>query len=289
MRWLNTFLYAINGTFTSPSYYKSIIAAPFTFSLKFFYLFFFIFAIVGAIYFNFTLTPKIERVAANIPRAIVEAYPEDLVITITNGEASANVTEPYYIPVSQVEQKFDDVLGATTKSATNLLVIDTNALIENFESYDTYALLTKNNLVYLDNSRLEVVSLKEIENFVINKELVAKSRDSIMPYLRYVAPLVAVGIFLGLFLFVPSANFFYLFFFSVIALVISKLMKYPVSYKKCYQLGMHLIVVYTAIWVLAHLVNHYIEFPLNIPFLRTVILLALFSTILSQLKPTSTS
>src|SRR3989338_10045104 len=107
MRWFNSFIHALKGTFTSPDYYKTIIAAPFSFSLKFFYLVFFLYAIVATIFFTVKWAPEVESIIRNVPSAITRAYPEELTITINKGEVTTNVVEPYLIPINAVEEALD--------------------------------------------------------------------------------------------------------------------------------------------------------------------------------------
>ena len=286
MRWFNSFIHALKGTFTSPDYYKTIIAAPFSFSLKFFYLVFFLYAIVATIFFTVKSAPKVESFIKNVPSAITRAYPEELTVTINKGEVTTNVVEPYLIPINAVEEAFSDVLGETT-TFQNMLVIDTNALIDNFSSYNTYALLTKNNLVYInDSDNIEVVSLKDVDGVTINQELVLEIEETVIPYFRYITPVLALSIFLGIFVFFTSSNLIYLLFFGLIAWLIGKIMKYPLPYKKGYQLGLHLVVVYSALMGVVYLTLSSTEFSLSYPFQRTIVLIIMLIGILSKLSPT---
>jgi len=288
MRWMNSFIHALKGTFTSPAYYKKVVAAPFSFSLKFFYFFFFLYAFIATIFFTVKSAPGVEKFINNVPSAIIRAYPEELAVTINKGEVTTNVEEPYIIPISRVEKAFSDVLGETTATSLNLLVIDTNALIDNFKNYDTYALLTKNNLVYInDNGNIEVISLKDVDGVTINQELVLKAKKAAIPYLKYITPVLALSMFLGIFVLFTSFNLVYLLFFGLIALLIGKVMKYSLPYKKGYQLGLHLVVVYSTLMGVVYLALSSVEFSLNYPFQRTIVLIIMLIGILNKLSSKS--
>lgn len=284
MQKITTFLYSLRRTFTSPNYYSDILKAPFSFSLKFFYLFFFIYSMIFTTYVTIKYFLPLKNLIRFLPNKLVELYPSELTITIKNGNVSTNVPEPYRFPLKNIENLFEEidkqVLGQSTETIENLLVIDTKGKIENFSQYQTYALLTKNHLSYPKDSNIETVSLAKIENFTINRAVAQNAVNLITPFLRFVVPVLVVSTFLFLLAFYPLTKLAYLLFFSLVLLVIGKIVHFPLANKKSFQLGLHLIVISTTLFSIISSIG----FTLRFPFLQTIFLSVLGVVVLSRIK-----
>lgn len=284
MNKIRTFFYVLVKTFSSPSYYLDILKAPFSFSLKFFYFYFLLYVVAATIIAIPQLLLPFTNTLATLPAKIEQLYPAELEIKIINGEASTNVPEPYYFSLKKPEAK---VLKEQTPNVENvvlvenLLVIDTKGNVENFNAYKTYALLTKKNLVVLDeNGTLRVTSLSEVKNTTINRQFVRNIISQFSPFLKFVLPILIVGLFVVLLIFLPISEMFYLLFFSLITLLIAKILSFRISYEKSYQLGLHLIVIPATFFG----VLQALKVSLPIPFLRTIIMIILAVVVLNRLK-----
>lgn len=165
---------------------------------------------------------------------------------------------------------------------TNLFVVDTvSGSLDNFSQYRTMALLTRTHFITLDSqNRYRVYSLSGTQDVTINHQLVQNVLDQLKPFLKFVIPGLLIFIFFTLFFLKPGWEMAYLLFFSLLFLLLTKLFSISVGYKKCYQLGMHLVVVYTTIFSLLSLVK--IHFSL--PFSQTIFLLALSTIVLNRIK-----
>jgi len=144
---IKAFFYCLKRTFTSPDYYADILKAPFSFSLKFFYGFFFLYALILTSFVTVRYLLPLGDLLKFLPDKLVEMYPSELEVTIKDGEVSTNVAEPYAIPLSRFEKILDEldksVLGESVEKVENLVVIDTRGKIDDFSRYRTYVLLTK--------------------------------------------------------------------------------------------------------------------------------------------------
>lgn len=120
----------------------------------------------------YPLTRNLEK---NITRFINEYYPENLEIKIEKGKVSTNVSEPYYVtlPQSLIENPSSFIDGKYAKtSKTRILAIDTKGSAEEFEAYQSLALLTQNNLIYYKSGNINIQSLRDVNDLVINKNKV---------------------------------------------------------------------------------------------------------------------
>lgn len=286
---IKTFFYSLRRTFTSPAYYADILKAPFSFSLKYFYMFFFIYSLIFTSYITLKYFLPLDDIISFLPEKLAQVYPEELEIKIKKGGVSTNVTEPYRISLESIESILEEseekILGKSTTTIEYLLVIDTKGKIDNFAKYQTYALLTKNHLSFInDEGNLETVSLEEIGDLTINQKLVQDIINLITPYLKFVLPLLVVGTFFLFFVFYPTPMLLYLLFMSLILLIIAKVVAFPLSYKKSYQMGLHLITISTTFFSITKLVG----LTLRIQFLRTMLLGVIGLVILKKIKDLQT-
>lgn len=280
-----TFLYSLKQTFTSLSYYADVLRAPFSFSLKFFYMFFFVYSLVFTTFITIKYFLPLNDLISFLPKKLVEVYPRELEITIKDGHVSTNVSEPYRIPLEDIENMLNElhkrVLGQSTETIEYLLVIDTKSKIEDFLKYQTYILLTKNHLSYINpNGNIETISLAKIDDFTINQGVVRNVVNLITPFLKFVVPMLVVATFFFFLIFYPLTKLFYLLFYALVLLVIGKIVRFPLPYKKSFQLGLHLIVVSTALFSIADFVG----FSPHFPFLQTIFLSVLGIIVLGRIK-----
>lgn len=277
------FFYILAKTFSSPVYYLEILKAPFSFSLKYFFLYFFFYSIIGtAVFASKSISPT-KNLLNTLPSKITQIYPSELEITISGGKAKTNVTEPYIIPLGDIEKVFskDKVLGDNANKVKNLLVIDTKGSIENFYSYQTAALLTEKNIAVADDKGgYKIYPLENAGNITINRGLVDKIIFRINPFLKYVIPTIIFAVFLYIFIFIPSYYMIYLLFFAFLFWLLAKILKSKISFSKSYQMGIHLVTITATIFGLASIA----QLKTSFPFLQTIILLAIGAIVLSTIK-----
>jgi len=274
---LKTFWYVFTNTFANPAYYAHILKARLSFSLKFYYAYFFFFAVASTAVITIRYLIPLSDFMRTLPGHLLSAYPAELVITIKNGEATTNVNEPYFIPVSTVQPLIEDfktkVLGAYSPTINNLLVIDTAASVDDFYALSTYALLTKTTFSYInDNSAIETHRLADIEDMTINRQTVVNILELFKPVMKSAVPILAVGIFLAHTLIIPTFGLLYVALEAILVFLIAKLVKFPLKYAKAFQMTMHIVVIPSTVFgILAAL-----RIPLYFPF-RDTLIIALIS------------
>lgn len=153
--------------------------------------------------------PFINNLQERIEEVVSEVFPEELEITIKDGKASSNVTEPYHLTVSlgtlQNIFKTKEEVGQP-QSKIRILTINTRGKVEDFERYQTIAMLTGSNLVYYSDEGVQLQSLRSAPDMVVNKHVILskinelnseKKITRILKTALYLSPLLIV---LGLFI-----------------------------------------------------------------------------------------
>lgn len=245
--WWNTFVTAL----TKPRSYSDLMKRSFWRGYGYLYLFFFIITLAKSVQFGGELFRSLPKVEASLPvvkQTIVQAYPEELVIEIKNGQASTNVVEPYTITLKDIYPKLKP------KDNARLVTIDTRATADDYERYGSFILLTKNHLIYParnESSRkfgaYEITPLSSIkEDLVIDRPLYSMLTAKILPYVdkvpAFLQTLAVVAIVLFPFigaLFMVNAALFYLLVMTLVVWIIAKLMKRGLSYGTLFKTGLY--------------------------------------------------
>ena len=245
MRTIRAFLYVIRRSFTDPGYYRELTKVPFSFSLKFFFAYFFLYALVATTIIAKNIIPQLDTFTKAIATGVDRLYPPELVITIKKGEITTNVSEPYAIPVSALGSLFGDETPDDTK---NLLVIDTKGTVDSFADYKTVALLTKRTLIARgEDSNWRVYPLSNVSDITIDQTLVGRLSQKVKPLLSMVIPLAIFAIFGGIVISMPAVTLLYLLVIALVVVAIARLLKKTLTYRKAYQLGMHFVLLPTSL------------------------------------------
>jgi hypothetical protein len=265
---MKSFIEQIQKSIFSPAYYREIVSRSASYSWKYYLSLALFLAVFMTIVSSVPLIPKINRVLAEIPPNVLLTYPDELAIEINKGHVSTNVTEPYFIAFPEVF----NVQVSSSSVLQHLGVIDTKSPVtpENFTAYHTLFWLTGNSVVAQDqNSAIRITPLTSDVNLSLNKTSVRNFMDKVTPYFAFVAPFVALMIFLGMLLSF-TVMLLYLLFSALLVLVMGKFMKKDWSYGTAYRICLHAITLPLFIDVALSLL------PLqntHLPFFTTFVLL----------------
>lgn len=177
--------------------------------------------------------------------SLVSYFPKELKITIKDGHASTNVTEPYSVPMIDFASSTVKIpTKASTSTIENILVIDTNSsgAIERFAEYKTLALLTKDFLITKKDDRssaLSVQPLSGVPNMIVDRQFVVDSIDKFKPLIGWIIPIIIAGFFLGMLFVNIVANIITNAVFSLVVLIIEKIKKTNISYGEIFKLGFY--------------------------------------------------
>ena len=196
-------------------------------------------ALLATIMFAFILPPIFKIVKIGVS-SVATNYPDELVLSIKNGEASINQPEPYII-------KTPSYLINLNKSEKplpeNLVVINTTEPFDLniFRESKTSSLMTKTEIAFIqpDNDEMRILPLYKFGNIEINKNWILNKQSLIVELLPWVMimsiPVIYIGVFVGIFVGMLIALFLY----ALIVFLIFKIKKLDVSYKKSYQVALH--------------------------------------------------
>lgn len=188
------------SNFFSLEHYSKILAGEKGFkSFLVILLFSLLVSIKPSIYFFQVGYPFIKNLEGKLTSLVNEIYPKDLEITIKDGIASSNVTEPYYVTISQ--DRLENVFSTSeTKSQQSskirLLAIDTKGKAEDFERYQSLALLTQTSLTTYKDNNINIYPLRNIQDFTINKTLIdttLKDLNKDNRIVKFLVPLIYLG------------------------------------------------------------------------------------------------
>lgn len=268
-------------SFYNTSFYKKILNINFSYTFKVLLLYSSIITIVGSILFNFLYLPKIRNYTENFPDRISRVYPDDLTVTIKDGRASINKKSPVVIPIQDLLGNFTPV-NSKHDEQKNLIIIDIEGDIKNFEKYNSFALLTEENLAVMDDQAgFKVISLKEANDVVIDQKFVKEFSNKFEPFVKSLPKLILVFGIVGFLLF----NIIFLLFVSLITglalLLIGELIHFGLPYTKHYQFAVHFgLVSQTLIYLIMIM-----PINLRIPYFPIIISLLLALIIYPKIKP----
>lgn len=248
MNQLKTFFYSLKRSLFEPEYYKDVAKARFWFSFKYLWFLLFVLVFIKSFVFAGQYFKSRPRIQPEVNKFITYAenfYPKGLELKIRNGQLSTNAREPYMFNIAKSNWQDDK----------HLLIIDTKGSIENYPSYNSYVLATKNAVVYPSKSEnnqigeTSVFYFKEIKQDVtLNKKIYSNFLNVIKPYsnkaLFFVDYFVIVFTILSLIfgsLLWTGLAMFGLIFLTFFVWIINLIFKKQFSYGSLFRMGMHAV------------------------------------------------
>ncbi len=268
MELFRDFLKLVRDSVYSPEFYKGLPDKRFWFSFKYFYSLVLVLALIVTALISLSAVPETQSFLNRTSEKVLNYYPQELEITIQKGQASTNVTEPYFLKLPD-EFKTNQPDQAANQPE-NLLVIDTTTpfSVEKFKDYKTLAMLTKDNLVFAKDREIRIYGLDRFPDMKISKAAVSNFVAKVRPFLKFAGPVVVLGLFL-IYLIVFSSELFFLLFIALGIWIILKIRKMRVGYVKGYQIGLHAV----TLGMLLEAFQFILGFNITIPFLFTILTL----------------
>jgi len=286
MESLKTFFYSFTRSLFEPKYYNDVAKAKFWFSFKYLMCLLFILVFIKTFSLGGLYLKNRPYVQPGVNKLVAYAenfYPRGFELTIRNGQLSTNVNEPYIFNLEKNEWQTNQ---------RHLLIIDTKGSIENYPSYNTYVLATKNAVVYPSEStsnRIEQMSVfyfRDLkQNFILNKKIYDNFLNIARPYTYRVLFFIDYIVLALLFLFLVFGSLFWtggtmfgLLFLTLLVWIINQIFKKRYSYGFLFKMGMHAVT-----WpILINEVVKYLNFSL--PGLYALIFLIWMLVILFSTK-----
>ena len=143
---IKTFFYSLKKSLFEPKYYKDISQANFWFSFKYLWFLLFVLTIFKGLFLGGQYLKSRPQIQPEVNKLFAYAenfYPKGLELKIKNGQLTTNAKEPYVFDLEKNKQQTNQ---------RHMLIIDTKGSIENYPSYNSYVLATKNAVVYPSKS-----------------------------------------------------------------------------------------------------------------------------------------
>lgn len=283
MKKLNTFFRIFWKSISSLAYYRDVVKAPFSFSLKYFAAFSIIMGLLLTVVTSLVILPPVTKFATRLATRAQILFPPDLVITVKNGELSTNVAEPLRFPIP-FELFTDQTPAISDQKQIYLMTIDTEARAADFPKMQSIILVTKTSLVISDErDDYRIFSLKDFDDTTLDKPAVDQFITTLLPLLRLL-PALLVTFLLGVFLvLLPLTRLLSLLLLSLLLAIAAKLMNISMTYSKLYQIGLHAL----TLPILIQIILTSVGLTPQIPFFNSILYLLLTLAILAELKKSS--
>ena len=267
------FFQTVRKSIYSPEWYEEVLERPMDRGIKYvFSLTIFVILLQGVV-MTLIAAPFIPMLHSNVKafhQQLIASFPNELVITQTNGEIHTNMPEPYAIPLPESWKKNLSSKDQSSNFPGNLIVFETNKSIErqDFFDTDTLVLIGKNEIgMYnADEGRVEIRSFDGDfkDGLLLDKATYETLVNKVWGWLEIVLPIiliVLVPLVIGM---VFIGKLIYLLFGALAVWLGARMVDKKVTYSQAYKASLYFITLPMLLGI-----------ALNIPFLTTVSLLVL--------------
>src|SRR3989338_3781708 len=284
MKRLKTFAHRVWISATAPASYAQFLKQNFSAGVKYLYALLLtisaFWVIFGLIAFLIAF-PTLRGAFAEIREELPGFYPQELVVTLKDGEISTNVREPYFI---DVPKRWEKILAGSDYK--HFVAFDTKGNIEDYATYQSVVLVTESHVVVPDkNEGLRVIPLEETqEDFTMNRRKYDQFLMIATPLLQK-APTLLVGAAIVTSLVLPfiaaglqlAWYMFYLLFAVLIVWVIAQIANRKLRYGQLYHLSLHGLTLPLLVTTITGKIG------LSFPFLFSLIFLVWMGAVLMAL------
>jgi len=245
---MKTFFKTIWASFYSSDLYKKAKDEGSRFGIKFIIkLSVFIGLVLGVICLIVFLSfsSGLKKLAVNF---VDKSYPNDLVVTVTDGNLTANTTLPVFIP--------SPVTKENVKLPKNIVALVPNEKAEAsvLSKYDTMSAITSDGVIYLKN----VTGLKQIEittygktNQIFTKNFVLENSAKILGIITKFIAIGVIPMLIIIFLMNSFCHMLALFFIALLIYLIMRWRKLDITYKQSYRMGLYALCPLLVLQILA--------------------------------------
>jgi len=226
------FFQTLKSVFYNPAFYQQIPKNTLGKPVRFLFLVVGLFILIsGSAGLPSMIKGTSEVVNNNV---FVDSYPSGLVVNIEDGVASANVEQPFFIPIKEEENEGLD----------NFLVINTEegVSLDEADSYNSVLVLLKNKVIFQDDKETRTLSLDDFGNYTLTQEVFEKVVVIAQSMLWPVFIVVGILIFAGVTAFMVLSQMVVALVATLVVLVLSKVRKVSLSYGNAYKIALYALV-----------------------------------------------
>ena len=240
MQKTKSFFYVYIKSLTSLKYYKELINVSHRFSFKYFLALALIASIVNSISISTSIIPQIQELAYEIEKQALNIFPDDLVLTLENGELSINQETPYFID-------FPTESDLTKPPIDYLVVIDENGKLDDLYEYETFALINSKNIIIKEYNQLnssgrtdiEVIALNDFPDGEFNKQTVEYIITEVKPIVATFIKFIPLIVFSAVIFYYFIFRLFYLLIVATVLFCVGLIDKLNLRFGKYYQFAIH--------------------------------------------------
>jgi hypothetical protein len=236
MKKIKAFIYVYTRSLTNFAYYRDVLKTGFGFSVKYYLFLALLASVITSIAVSIRVIPETSRTFGSLIYNARNAFPDDLVFTIKNGEWSINRPEPFIVPMPKFGNE-----GETqdTQTPKNLVVFYNNGTIEDLKNLDTLVVFNKVNVIYRENNKISVMPIKDLPDNVINKAEFDKFVSAFASILRLLPLLIVLVLFLAILAGNIIFRAFYFAWFSLFVWLASKIVGVKLGYNESARIAIH--------------------------------------------------
>lgn len=202
---------------------------------------------------------EIKAGISNFLDSAADIYPNELVVTVKDGELSINQPEPYIIPMPELFREESE--DAEDQIPVNMVVFDSNGTLDDLDKYSTLALINKTNLLVRESKGINIYPLKDFPDGELSEEDIQEGLDALTPIAKALPYIIYVfGLFAAMFYYF-GVRLVYLAFVAFALFIIGSIRKMGLNFSKYYQIAVHAITLPLIIELLIGAFNLPITLP----------------------------
>jgi len=277
---LKAFYYSFYKSVSSLSYYKNVVLAPLSFSVKYFLMLTILVSVGISTVATISALPKIQKGLNSFINTAANYYPDDLIITSKGGQININKPEPFIVPFPKGSL---ELTSQTKKELENLIVFDSNGTLDDMEKYKTLILVNKSNLLIQSQDKIEARSFKDYPDGRLTKQEVVKTIDSIKPFISLVPVIMFLAILFGTLLYYAGVKFILVLPVALGLMLVGNIKKLQMPFSKYLQIALHTF----TLPLIVEIVSMVVKFPIQLPLWFFILNLLFGILVVSKLKPNS--
>ena len=265
----------IKESIYSPKFYSKISEKSFKSAFGYFFLLILLLTLIRVIFLIDPLGNKAPQQFRKGIESLINCYPKDLEITITQGQATTSAKQPYFVSCDQTKQA----------SQSAILVIETQTPYskDQFDKYKAPAWLNKDSLIVKSTEvEIKTYDLAKVKNFKLNKNVIDSTYNSASKYFVYIGPILLLLSFVMIYLGYVF-NLVYLLVLSLFLLLLSNITKKEFTFPQIYKIGLYAITLPVFIELILDLLRSWTHFG-GVPFMFSLIILGVIFVNLNKEK-----
>lgn len=256
MNKLKTFLYSYIKSLTEPNYYKDIVQAKLSFSLKYYVFFYFILGLLSAVVFSWRDLPELKNNTLELIDQLGREYPEAMVIEMSDYQLQLDgVEQPFGVPFPKA---FADDL---TEVYEYLIYFDTET--NTTEEAALVSLKQSEYKITYPDTQDQVGTYQELEisDFTIDRTTVINNLPTIKSEVSQVLPYTPLGIWFISSVILPIATFIMISITSTFIFIGILIAQFPLKWTQILQISLHTITFAQTAGFLQDLLFHHLNLP----------------------------